>query len=208
VKKAIAFFDFDGTITTKDTLLEFIRFAKGWGRFLWGFLVNSPWLVAMKLGLVGNQEAKERVLRYFFRGMPARDFDRLCQQFAQSVLPSLVRPAALDEISRLRENGSLIVVVSASPENWIRTWAQSQGLELIASQLEINNGKLTGRIAGLNCHGPEKVRRILEKHVITDYEEVYAYGDSNGDLPMLELATSRFYRPFRNPGKTHKNDEL
>jgi phosphoserine phosphatase len=74
---------------------------------------------------------------------------------------------------------------------------QQQGLELIASQLEIKAERITGKIKGKNCHGQEKVRRILEKHVISDYAEIYAYGDSRGDLPMMELASSKFYRPFR-----------
>ena len=37
MKKKIYCFDFDGTLTTSDTLLEFIRYAKGTGRFLMVF---------------------------------------------------------------------------------------------------------------------------------------------------------------------------
>ncbi|MFL5739177.1 MAG: HAD family hydrolase [Flavisolibacter sp.] len=197
MKKGIAFFDFDGTITTQDTLLAFIRSSKGIFPFILGFLINSPWLLAYKLGIISNQRAKERVLSYFFRGMKLEEFEEQCNRFSKNILPHLMRPAALKEISRLRQNGSLIVVVSASPENWIRSWSKNEGLELIASQLEIKEGRITGKILGKNCHGPEKVRRILEKHVMSDYEEVFAYGDTSGDLPMLKLATSSFYRPFR-----------
>ena len=49
VKKGIAFFDFDGTITTHDTFLEFIRFCKGTSAYYMGFLLNAPYLVAMKM---------------------------------------------------------------------------------------------------------------------------------------------------------------
>ena len=197
MKKGIAFFDFDGTITTHDTLLAFIRSSKGSIPFIWGFFINGPWLLAYKLGIISNQSAKERILSYFFKGMKQEEFEERCNRFSKNVLPALIRTSALKEISRLRQNGSLIVVVSASPENWIRSWSQAQGLELIASKLEIKEGRITGKILGKNCHGPEKVRRILEKHVMSDYEEVFAYGDTNGDLPMLKLATSSFYRPFR-----------
>jgi phosphatidylglycerophosphatase C len=196
VKKRIAFFDFDGTVTTSDTLLEFIKFSKGRLRFCFGFLWNSPYLVAYKIKLISNQTAKEKVLQFFFKSMPAAVFKEQCELFARQVLPGLLRPKAIEQIKKLKNEGCVVVIVSASPENWIQNWSEKNGLELIASQLEIAEGKLTGKIVGKNCHGPEKVRRILKKYVVKDYDEIYAYGDTKGDLPMLELATQRFYKPF------------
>lgn len=197
MKKRIAFFDFDGTITTHDTLLEFIRFCKGSAGLYAGFLCKSPWIVAHKAKIISNQSAKEQVLRFFFRGDTLASFDERCEAFSREALPRLIRPGALQEIARLKSEGVTVVVVSASPENWIRQWAAAQGVELIASRLEVVDGRLTGRIAGRNCNGEEKVRRILERHTVKDYSEVYAYGDTGGDRPMLQLATQAFYRPFR-----------
>jgi phosphatidylglycerophosphatase C len=198
VKKGIAFFDFDGTITTKDTLLEFIKFSKGNFRFYLGFLVNSPYLVAYKTKVISNQAAKEKVLQYFFRNMPVDAFEKLCEAFTQKYLPSLIRPGALREIEKLKRENYVVVVVSASPENWIRQWANENGVELIASRLETKEGMITGKIVGKNCHGEEKVRRIMEKYVITDYSTVHAYGDTTGDRPMMALATNSFFKPFRD----------
>ena len=59
-------FDFDGTLTTRDTLLEFIRYACGTPRFLLGFLIHSPLLVLMKLRLYPNGRTKERIFSWFF----------------------------------------------------------------------------------------------------------------------------------------------
>jgi len=197
VKKAIAFFDFDGTITTKDTLLEFIRFSKGHFKFLLGFLLNSPYLLAYQLKIISNQAAKEKILQFFFRNMPVEKFKEQCQLFSQKMLPKLIRPKAIDEIKKLQNEGYEVVIVSASPEQWIQQWAKERQVYLIASCLEIIDGKVSGKLVGKNCHGDEKVRRILEKHTLSDYEVVYAYGDTKGDLPMLELATTKFYKPFR-----------
>src|SRR5579871_6257937 len=122
MQKRIAFFDFDGTITTKDTLLELIRFNFGSFRLALGFLLNSPWLVAWKIGLLTNQAAKERILRHFFGGMPQERFDRICQSFVTDRLPSLIRPKAIVEIKKLQQTGAEVFVVSASPANWIRPW--------------------------------------------------------------------------------------
>jgi HAD superfamily hydrolase (TIGR01490 family) len=199
VKKGIAFFDFDGTITTKDTLLEFIKFSKGTLPFYAGFLLASPWLVAYKLKIISNHSAKERVLRYFFRDTPVEQFDAWCTEFTDHIVPGLIRPKAVEEIRKLKSEGWVVVVVSASPEAWIRKWANALGTELIGSLLEVKEGRITGRIKGRNCHGPEKVRRIREKYAVTDYEVVHAYGDTSGDKPMLALANRSFYKPFRKP---------
>lgn len=87
--------------------------------------------------------------------------------------------------------------MSASPENWISPWAQKMQVELIATQLEVQNGSITGKIAGKNCHGQEKVSRIKSKYSLADYAEIAAYGDTKGDLAMLALAHRAVYKPFR-----------
>ncbi len=197
MNQRIAFFDFDGTITTRDTLLEFIRFSKGPFLFYLGFLLYSPWLVAYRLKVISNQSAKEKILGFFFRKMALTDFQQQCDRFAAEILPALLRPKALAEITRLQQAGFVVVVVSASPENWISGWAAANGLLLIATRLDIKDQRLTGRIAGRNCHGKEKVNRIHETFLLTDYKEIYAYGDSSGDRPMLALASIPFFKPFR-----------
>lgn len=230
--RRIAFFDFDGTITTSDTLLDFIRFSKGILPFLFGFLVNSPWLVAYRLKLISNQRAKQRILSWFFRNTPLSDFNAICEDFAARTLPGLIRPKALEEITLLREKGFTVVIVSASPENWLRQWTEKTGASLLATRLQtkppaappqlftpanpavpstnlsvpsLNPAipfsnpavRLTGRILGRNCHGAEKVSRIREAFNLSDYDDIYAYGDTKGDKPMLALAKHAFYKPFR-----------
>jgi HAD superfamily hydrolase (TIGR01490 family) len=200
VNQRIAFFDFDGTITTKDTLLEFIKFSKGPFRFYLGFLLNSPWLVAYRLKIISNQAAKERILTWFFRNQPLPAFQQLCDEFAATILPGLIRPKALREIALLQEKGATVVIVSASPENWISAWTTRNQTSLLATRLELTPAappRLTGRILDRNCHGEEKVSRIREAYPLADYNEIYAYGDTKGDKPMLNLGTASFYKPFR-----------
>lgn len=197
MKKGIAFFDFDGTITTRDTLLEFIKFDRGEAKFWLGFLLNSHYLFAYKTKIISNQLAKEKVLEYFFKGRSETSFAETCSLFSKNILPGLMRPKALEEILKLKSEGKEVVVVSASPENWISHWAREMDVQLLASRLEVKDGKLTGKILGKNCHGNEKVKRITEAYRLDEYQEVYAYGDSSGDRPMLKLAGSGFYRPFR-----------
>ena len=125
-------------------------------------------------------------------------FQEKCDAFASRDLPSLIRPGALEEIKKLQAENVEIVIVSASADNWISGWTKNMQVKLIATSLEVNRGHLTGNILGQNCHGEEKVRRIRAAYDLSLYGEIYAYGDSSGDRPMLALATKAFYKPFRN----------
>jgi len=195
--KSIAFFDLDGTVTSKDTMLEFIKFAKGKSRFVLGFLVNSPYLIAYKLNPNLNQWAKEKLMQHFFNNTPPTQFQKWGNAFATDVLPHLIRPKAAAEIQRLKESGTIIVIVSASFDTWVRKWTEQNNLQLLASIPEVKDGKITGRIKGKNCHGEEKVRRIKKAFALDKFDAIYAYGDTIGDQPMLKLATIAHYKPFR-----------
>lgn len=194
--RSIAFFDFDGTITRKDTMLEFIRFSKGDTSYYAGMLLLSPWLLAMKAGIISNAEAKERMLAHFFKGLSLGDFNNYCASFIDKALPSLLRPDAMQKIREHQNNGDEVVVVSASAENWVAGWCNANKMACLATRLEVVNDKITGKLSGPNCNGPEKVNRIKANYDPANYESVYCYGDTSGDRPMLSIATHPFYRHF------------
>ncbi|HTL07050.1 MAG TPA: HAD-IB family hydrolase [Chitinophagaceae bacterium] len=197
MKKRIAFFDFDGTITTKDSFLEIIKYCKGSARFYMGFILNAPFIIAWKAGLISNQAAKERMMQYFFGRMTQERFNEMSNQFSATALPSLVRPKALLEIKKLLAAGTEVVIVSASAENWLQHWCQTNGVQLLGTKLAVKEGRITGKIENRNCHGQEKVARIRQAYDLSAYDEILGYGDTKGDKPMLELATFSFYKPFR-----------
>ncbi|GAA0563065.1 HAD family hydrolase [Chitinophaga japonensis] len=194
---AIAFFDFDGTITRRDTLFEIIRFQKGAPAMYAGLLVLSPALVLFKLKVLSSHTIKQVVLRYFFRGAPQAAFTEKCEAFCRQRLPRLLRPAALGAIQQHLAKGHQVVVVTASAQDWVAPWCTAMGITCIATRLEVENGRLTGNIAGLNCNGDEKVCRIRDAYDLQAFEHVYAYGDSSGDKPMLAIAGTSQYKPFR-----------
>ncbi len=197
MKPILAVFDFDGTITRKDTLLEFIRFACGSSAFLRGFALYSPILVLMKLHLYPNWKAKQRVFTHFFGGMPEKDFSVLCERFCERCFDRLVYADAQACIRRHLEKGEQVAVVSASPENWVRLFAEKMGIHTtLGTQLEIKDGRLTGRFKSKNCYGQEKVNRILERFPKREEYTLIAYGDSNGDKQMLAFADQGYYKLF------------
>ena len=192
----IAFFDFDGTITTQDSLPDFIKFAIGKPKYYLGLCLLSPILLAYVLKLLPNHSAKEKMISYFFKGWPEKNFQTGADEYAALQIDKIVRPKALEKLRWHQEQGHKVVIVSASMKSWLKQWCDTQNVELISTQLEIKQGKLTGKFATKNCHGKEKVNRIKEQYSLQDYSYIYAYGDSSGDKDMLKLANEAFYKPF------------
>nr|WP_067060051.1 HAD-IB family hydrolase [Mucilaginibacter sp. L294] len=193
----LAVFDFDGTLTNKDSFLEFIKFTRGKWRFLTGFLIFSPIIIAYKLKLIPNWKAKEIVFAYFFKGTSLQQFDTWGQAFAAE-LEKMIRPKAYGKVIEHQHNTDEIVIVSASIENWIRPWANKMGISnLLATSLEIDKeGLLTGKFLTKNCFGQEKVNRILQAYPERDNYFLEAYGDSSGDRELLAFANKGWYRHF------------
>ena len=196
--KKLALFDFDGTITTKDTFVEFIKYNESTFRFWFGFLLLSPFIIGFKLKLFPNWRAKELVITYFFKNTPLPDFKAMCTAFYKNKLNELVRPKAIDEIKKHLHEETIVSLVSASPELWIEDWAKEMGIKLIGTKLEVKDNKITGKIAGKNCYGPEKEVRVKAIYNLSDYDQIFAYGDSSGDKELLALAHKKHYKPFRN----------
>lgn len=198
MKTGLALFDFDGTITSRDTLFEIIKFSKGTAAFFAGMMVLSPVMALHRVGLVSAAKAKETVLRFFFAGMPAAAFESICVEFCRSQLPTIIRQGAIPKINEHLALGNRVIVVSASAQDWIVPWCSTLNIECVATRLQVSNNCITGRLASPNCNGSEKVRRIKELLTPSDYSPVYAYGDTAGDKPMLALADVTFYKPFRD----------
>lgn len=194
--KRLAIFDFDGTLTYKDSFLEFIRYYHGSRAFYLGMLRMSPWLLAYKAKLIPNWQAKEKVLEHFFGRQPEEEFREKGEAFARQLIPAMLRPKAEKALKKHLAAGDRVLVVSASAEPWLEAWCRELGIELLATSLECKNGQITGRIMGKNCYGPEKVKRLRNYLNLEDYAEVYVYGDSKGDREMLALASHPHYRYF------------
>lgn len=190
----IAFFDFDGTITHKDTMFQFIRFSNGIFRYTIGLLVLSPVLISFKLGLLPNWKAKERLFSFYFKGMSEETALLWGQKFSEQVIPGLLRPEAIREIELHQQSGTKMVIVTASFSIWLKGWCYLNNFELIATECEVEKGRLTGFMKGKNCHGKEKVRRIREKYNLDQFDQIYAYGDSRADMEMLNLADFKYLK--------------
>lgn len=193
MNRVVAVFDFDGTLTTKDTLLEFIKFACGKRNFYLGFLLYSPILILMKLHLYPNWKAKEKIFSYYFKGMSYLKFQNLGKSFAK-VIDGIRRESVIEKLKKHIAEGHDVYVISASIEEWVRPWCEQYKVKaIIGTKIEKDNDVITGRFLSKNCYGQEKVNRLLAVEPARDEYYLYAYGDSQGDVEMLLYADKGSY---------------
>jgi HAD superfamily hydrolase (TIGR01490 family) len=191
-------FDFDGTLTRRDTLIEFIRYVKGNKEFLIGFLKHLHLLIMMKLGMMPNWKTKRIIFQYFFGGMTLEKFNEYCEKFAKEKA-SLLRKKGMVAVNKAVMDGDQVVIISASIENWVEPFFRfqvSNNINIIGTKIQVVDGKLTGRFLTKNCYGEEKVRRLLEQYPDRKEYKLVAYGDSRGDHALLDFADEGHYREF------------
>lgn len=198
---AIAAFDFDGTLTRGDSLLPFLRRGLGWPRFLGALLRCLPWLAAYALRLIGNDVAKARLLQLALGGRTVAELDDWTTRWLANDFPGELRDWTMARLAWHRQAGHCCVLVSASPDLYLRRVAGQLGFDgLVCTEMDVQDGIVTGRMRTPNCHGEQKVLRLnawlSERFGLASFAGVtlYAYGDTAGDKPMLRLAGQAWYR--------------
>lgn len=189
----LALFDFDGTITVNDTFSAFLPLAVSPRRMLLGRIVLAPVILGYKLGLVSAPLIRTLASAFAFRGLDEAALRAAGERYACETLPGFVRPQALERIRWHKARGDRVVVVSASLDVYLDAWCRLHGLELICNELEVSGGRMTGRMRDGDL-GAFKSRLVLDRYRLGEYVDIYAYGDTREDEPMLELASHRFYR--------------
>ena len=192
----LVLFDFDGTLTRRDSLLGFLKFSVGSYKFYKGLVRLFPVLAAYGLRIIRKSRAKERLIEHFLGGWDTAWFETVADDYSKHCIDNILRPEAFATLKQHVASGHRVAIVSASMEDWLRAWCRVHRVELIATRLERDGTRLTGRFATENCYGPEKVARVRAHFDLETFDEIYAYGDSSGDREMLALATRPFYRSF------------
>lgn len=194
--QAIVAFDFDGTLTIRDSFTQFLRWRegrRGWAR---GLARMTPDLAAY----VADRDRgrlKAASVRVFLKGTTRGQLEADAERFAAGVWPGFMRPDALACWQDWGARGAHRVIVTASPETTVAPFARRLGAEtLLGTPLVFDAGdRVTGAFAGPNCRGEEKVRR-LRAAFGDGVRLAAAYGDTSGDAEMLAIADKPGFRAF------------
>ncbi|HEV2530756.1 HAD-IB family hydrolase [Phenylobacterium sp.] len=190
-------FDFDGTITTRDSFTAFLRWRAGPVRYGLGLLRLLPGVIAY-LFHRDRGRIKAEAVAEFLSGLTVPELEADAEAFAAERAPSLLRPDALAAWRRWRAEGARLVIVSASPSFLVAPFAEKLGADrLLATELAVDaTGVVRGAFATPNCRGPEKVAR-LRAAFGDDAVLKAAYGDTSGDREMLAMAEIKGFQVFK-----------
>ena len=193
----LALFDFDGTITDRETMPDFMRAAVRPGRLAVGKVVFLPLVLGYKLGVVPGPLVRAAICRFGFWRIPVAELEQHGAAFARHFLPTVLRPEAMARIAWHKARGDQVVVVSGGLDLYLRHWAEAHGLALLCSSLERRDDRFTGRYQGAQCVRAEKVRRVQAAFPPDMFGKVFAYGDTPEDHDLLAIADEAYYRGAR-----------
>lgn len=195
--QAIVAFDFDGTLTVRDSFTAFLRWRAGPGGWALGLVKMAPALA----GYARDRDRgriKAASVREFLGGVPRAQLEAEAEAFAQEAWAGFMRPDALTVWNDWGDKGAHRVIVTASPETTVAPFAHRLGAEaLLGTPLVFDaDDRVTGAFAGPNCRGEEKVRRLRATYG-DDVQLAAAYGDTSGDTEMIAIAEEKGFRVFR-----------
>jgi phosphatidylglycerophosphatase C len=203
--RPIVAFDFDGTLTVRDSFLAFLRWRRGTPAYALGALKLIPDLVSYAFHR-DREALKSRAATVYLRGLSEANLDADAERFAEAHITTLLRPDAAQAWLTWKERGAVVCIVTASPEHTVRPFARRLGADLLlGTHLHVDHqGLITGAFATANCRGQEKVDRLREVFG-DDIRLAAAYGDTSGDTEMLAIADAPGFRVFtRKPASSSR----
>jgi phosphatidylglycerophosphatase C len=187
--RGVAAFDFDGTLTRRDTLLPFLVDVAGASRVGWALARDALRLGRMAAGGGDRDAAKAVLIARVLSGLSYVDVESRAREYARRVVDHRLRPAAVARLRWHQEMGHEVVIVSASLDVYLHHVARRLDVgTVLCTTLEVDgDATITGRLTGGNCRGPEKAAR-LSAHLGGEPVSLWAYGDSGGDDELLAMA--------------------
>ena len=192
----IVAFDFDGTLTIRDSFTAFLRWRAGPARWAVGLARLTPAVLTYAHDR-DRGRIKAASVREFLGGLDRATLEAEAERFAEFIWPRFIRPDALACWQDWGRKGAHRVIVTASPEITVAPFARRLGAEaLLGTYMTFDDaGRVTGAFTGPNCRGEEKVRRLRAAYG-DDLQLAAAYGDTSGDTEMLAFAAEAGFRVF------------
>lgn len=185
----LVLFDFDGTLTTRDTILPLAGFLLRQNPAKAAGMVRLAWATSLlKLRVSSNHRFKERFCECLLGGETQTHVEELSREFAARYLIGVLREPMLKVVHEHRRAGDEVYIVSSNFDFVLEPLRERLDVNgVIATEPEIVNGRYTGRLSTRACAGSEKVQRALARFGRERVSQAVAYGDSNDDRQLLEF---------------------
>jgi HAD superfamily hydrolase (TIGR01490 family) len=190
-----AFFDLDKTVVSKSSSLAMGRPMFEAGLVSRSVLIKGVYAQLVYLLLGADDRKLDRMkdqAMAMTEGWDRAQVEEIARDALASVIDPFIYLEALDLMELHRGEGRAIFIVSSSPEEVVRPFAERLGPDIgvIATRATVDeDGRYTGEMA-FYCAGDNKavaIRDVAARRGF-DLTRSYAYSDSISDLPMLEAA--------------------
>ncbi len=184
-----ALFDVDNTLLPgQASEVRFFRFLWKRGLVGWREVRDSIGWVLRCAPPVSLHPLRERKL--YLAGKGAAEVESLAEEFCRAELFPRLSPQGLSRMDEHRRAGHHIVLVTGSLDFLIAPLAALLEVPtLLAAKLERQQRQFTGHVCAPLPYGPGKrelIVRLTQESGI-DLAQSFAYGDSPGDVELLEM---------------------
>ena len=188
----LAIFDIDYTITRKETLMEFFKYLVSKDIKNIKFLPRALYSGLMYGVKVYDERRVKECFLKFIENIDEAELAKLTKSFYDERISKILYKDAVDMIKKLKKEGYMVVLISASPEFYVKEFYAIKEVDLIiGTKFTFEGGKFIRKMDGNNCKGEEKVRRLnkvlKEKNIKVDFKNSYMFSDSLSDKPLLDL---------------------
>ena len=202
----LAIFDIDYTITRKETLMEFFKYLVSKDIKNIKFLPSAMYSGLMYgIKVYDEKRVKECFLK-FIENIDEKELAILTKSFYDERLSTILYEDAVNMIKKLKNEGYMVILISASPEFYIKEFYAIKEVDLIiGTKFIFENGKFVRKMSGNNCKGEEKVKRLetvlKEKNITADFKNSYMFSDSLSDKPLLDLVGNPYLINYKKHNK-------
>ena len=202
----LAIFDIDYTITRKETLMEFFKYLVSKDIKNIKFLPRALYSGLMYgIKVYDEKRVKECFLK-FIENIDEKELAILTKSFYDERLSTILYEDAVNMIKKLKNEGYMVILISASPEFYIKEFYAIKEVDLIiGTKFIFENGKFVRKMSGNNCKGEEKVKRLekvlKEKNIKADFKNSYMFSDSLLDKPLLDLVGNPYLINYKKHNK-------
>jgi phosphatidylglycerophosphatase C len=198
MKKSIALFDFDGTITTIDSSQYFYKslYSSKAYYFFKNYFLCICYIFLYKIQIISYLSLKKYRLHIHTSKFHDKVFNKITSEFYTKYFSDLLNPKAMERIFWHKNQGHDVWVISASFDFLLHEWSVKNDINLITNKTVFKNFKR--RIVGKDVNYDAKIEYLQLYVNLDEFSDIYAYGDSDGDKSMLRVANYKFYKPFRN----------
>jgi HAD superfamily hydrolase (TIGR01490 family) len=197
----LVIFDFCDTLVNFQSADSFVRFSLKNYQSLSSILILITdkvlshlriYSILRKLGLSNNFQ--KQILLRGMKGISKAEINQLALKFNEEVIQKKLNKSIYKLLAKHISNKDEIIINSGGYDVYLDVFARNLGIEKVyATRFKYINEVFSGQILGEDCLNDEKISRMISDGFdFNNYKEIIVYSDSVTDMPLFNIATSKF----------------